>query len=74
MFTQTLRLHTLHYLASRHTNVKIIKIYIYIYNIYIIYLLTAIGFPPSGSSTVHIYTQTAQFTNYEIFYTNYNYS
>jgi len=23
-----------------------------------IYLLTAIGFPPAGSSTVHIYTQT----------------
>jgi hypothetical protein len=23
-----------------------------------IYLLTAIGLPPSGSSTVHIYTQT----------------
>jgi hypothetical protein len=23
-----------------------------------IYLLTAIGFPPGGSSTVHIYTQT----------------
>ena len=26
--------------------------------IYIMYLLTAIGFPPGGSSTVHIYTQT----------------
>jgi len=24
----------------------------------VIYLLTAIGLPPSGSSTVHIYTQT----------------
>jgi len=23
-----------------------------------IYLLTAIGFPPGGSSTVHVYTQT----------------
>jgi hypothetical protein len=29
---------------------------------YIIYLLTAIGFPPGGSSTVHIYTQTKQRT------------
>jgi len=32
-----------------------------------IYLLIAIGLPPSGSSTVHIYTQTihrtTQFTN-----------
>jgi len=32
-----------------------------------IYLLTAIGLPPAGSSTVHIYTQTVhrtmQFTN-----------
>jgi hypothetical protein len=27
-------------------------------NIYIIYLLTAIGLPPGGSSTVHIYTKT----------------
>jgi hypothetical protein len=26
--------------------------------IYDIYLLTAIGLPPGGSSTVHIYTQT----------------
>jgi len=26
--------------------------------IYMIYLLTAIGLPPGGSSTVHIYTQT----------------
>jgi len=25
---------------------------------YMIYLLTAIGLPPGGSSTVHIYTQT----------------
>jgi hypothetical protein len=25
---------------------------------HMIYLLTAIGFPPGGSSTVHIYTQT----------------
>jgi hypothetical protein len=34
-----------------------------------IYLLTAIGLPPGGSSTVHIYTQTihitTQFTNLE---------
>jgi hypothetical protein len=29
------------------------NIYIYIY----IFLLTAIGLPPGGSSTVHIYTQ-----------------
>jgi uncharacterized integral membrane protein len=28
------------------------------YMIYMIYLLTAIGLTPSGSSTVHIYTQT----------------
>ena len=28
------------------------------YEWYMIYLLTAIGFPPGGSSTVHIYTQT----------------
>jgi hypothetical protein len=27
-----------------------------------IYLLTAIGLPPSGSSTVHIYTQTVHRT------------
>jgi hypothetical protein len=27
-----------------------------------IYLLTAIGLTPGGSSTVHIYTQTAQYT------------
>jgi len=27
-------------------------------HIYMIYLLTAIGLPPGGSSTVHIYTQT----------------
>jgi hypothetical protein len=27
-----------------------------------IYLLTAIGFPPGGSSTVHIYTQTVHRT------------
>ena len=26
--------------------------------IYLLYLLTAIGLPPGGSSTVHIYTQT----------------
>jgi len=26
--------------------------------IYMIYLLTEIGFPPGGSSTVHIYTKT----------------
>jgi len=30
--------------------------------LYMIYLLTAIGQPPSGSSTVHIYTQTIQRT------------
>ena len=29
---------------------------------YMIYLLTAIGQPPGGSSTVHIYTQTIQRT------------
>jgi len=27
-----------------------------------IYLLTAIGLPPGGSSTVHIYTQTIHIT------------
>jgi len=27
-----------------------------------IYFLTAIGFPPGGSSTVHIYTQTVHRT------------
>jgi hypothetical protein len=27
-----------------------------------IYLLTAIGLPPGGSSTVHIYTQTVQYS------------
>ena len=37
-----------------------ISYYIILYIIYdmIIYLLTAIGLPPSGSSTVHIYTKT----------------
>jgi len=30
--------------------------------IYDIYLLTAIGLPPGGSSTVHIYTQTVHRT------------
>ena len=29
---------------------------------YLIYLLTAIGLSPSGSSTVHIYTQTVHRT------------
>ena len=29
---------------------------------YIIYLLTATGFPTGGSSTVHIYTQTIHIT------------
>ena len=29
---------------------------------YVIYLLTAIGLPPGGSSTVHTYTQTEQRT------------
>jgi len=44
-------------------------IYDMIYDIiqYMIYLLTAIGLPAGGSSTVHIYTQTThrttQFTN-----------
>jgi len=33
-----------------------------IYNIYDIYLLTAIGLTPGGSSTVHIYTQTVHRT------------
>ena len=37
------------YLLRRH-------FYFYIYDM--IYLLTAIGLSPSGSSTVHIYTQT----------------
>jgi len=32
---------------------------IYIYDVYdTIYLLTAVGLTPGGSSTVHIYTQT----------------
>jgi hypothetical protein len=30
--------------------------------IYVIYLLTAIGLPPGGSSTVHIFTQTVHRT------------
>ena len=40
------------------------KIYIDIFEIYLIliYLLTAIGFSPAGSSTVHIYTQTIHIT------------
>jgi len=29
---------------------------------WLIYLLTAVGFPSGGSSTVHIYTQTVQRT------------
>jgi hypothetical protein len=51
-----------------------------IYDDIMIYLLTAIGLSPGGSSTVHIYTQTihrtthstktthrtTQFTNYEV--------
>ena len=36
--------------------------YIYYMIWYIIYLLTAIGLPPGGSSTVHIYTQTVHRT------------
>jgi hypothetical protein len=28
--------------------------------LYLVYLLTAIGLSPGGSSTVHIYTQTVQ--------------
>ena len=32
-----------------------------------IYLLTAIGWPPGGSSTVHIYTQTYTFTHKHIY-------
>jgi hypothetical protein len=32
------------------------------YDMILIYLLTAIGLPPGGSSTVHIYTQTAHRT------------
>jgi hypothetical protein len=34
-----------------------------------IYLLTAIGLPPGGSSTVHIYTQTIQRTTQNKQYT-----
>jgi len=30
--------------------------------IYVIYLLTAVGWPPGGSSTAHIYTQTVHRT------------
>jgi len=30
--------------------------------LYMIYLLTAMGLSPGGSSTVHIYTQTVQRT------------
>jgi hypothetical protein len=30
-----------------------------------IYLLTAIGYPPGGSSTVHIYTQTVHRTTHK---------
>ena len=32
------------------------------YLVFFIYLLTAIGLPPGGSSTVHIYTQTVHRT------------
>jgi len=32
----------------------------------LIYLLTAIGLIPSGSSTVHIYTQTIHRTQHEL--------
>jgi hypothetical protein len=35
----------------------------------LIYLLTAIGFSPGGSSTVHIYTQTAHRTTQNKQYT-----
>jgi len=41
---------------------------IYIY-IYIIYLLTAIGLSPGGSSTVHIYPQTIHRTTQNKEYT-----
>jgi len=37
--------------------------YVYIYIYIYIYLLTAIGLPPGGSSTVHIYTQTVHRTS-----------
>ena len=40
---------------------------VYIY-IYMIYLLTAIGLTPGGSSTVHIYTQTNTEQHYETEY------
>jgi len=33
------------------------------YTKHMIYLLTSIGFPPGGSSTVHIYTQTIHRTH-----------
>jgi hypothetical protein len=42
---------------------------IYLYSllvILLIYLLTAIGLTPGGSSTVHIYTQTIQYTTNRI--------
>jgi hypothetical protein len=42
------------YVTARHSNVQIILWYD------TIYLSTAIGFTPGGSSTVHIYTQTIQ--------------
>ena len=39
------------------------------YSINRIYLLTAIGFPPGGSSTVHVYTQTIHRTTQNIQHT-----
>ena len=37
---------------------------IFPYVCYLIYLLTAIGLSPGGSSTVHIYTQTVQYSTH----------
>jgi hypothetical protein len=42
--------------------------------VYLIYLLTAIGLTPGGSSTVHIYTQTVQYSTVQYTFTHKQYT
>jgi uncharacterized integral membrane protein len=49
-------------LKSGKNNVKASVIFIVASEIILKYLLTAIGYKPGGSSTVHIYTQTVHRT------------